>query len=146
MPPTTRPIQKELFWSRTIPEPNSGCHFWLGASNKRRYGFMCFDGRSQKAHRIAWLLTRGPIPQGLRVLHRCDMPECVNPDHLFLGTQADNVADMESKGRQVRANAQKTHCKRGHEFTPGNTWLEHNGWRHCRTCAQEREARRVRCK
>jgi hypothetical protein len=52
------------------------------------------------AHRYAWELTYGPIPEGLSVLHRCDVPRCVRPDHLFLGTQADNLADMTAKGRR----------------------------------------------
>lgn len=92
----------ERFEEKYIPEPNSGCWLWFGAflSEKNPYGFISDeDGVLTRAHRIAWRLFRYDIPDGKFVLHRCDMPCCVNPDHLFIGTQADNVADCIRKGR-----------------------------------------------
>lgn len=95
------------------PEPMSGCWLWTGADdgNKaagRRYGVFRFASRTaMKAHRASWTLYRGDIPQGLQVLHGCDMACCVNPDHLFLGTQLDNVADCVAKGRRGKLGAGK---------------------------------------
>jgi HNH endonuclease len=65
----------------------------------RGYGLQKFRGKTRLAHRVAWMLANGEIPDGLCVLHRCDNPPCVNVDHLFLGTHADNVADKMAKGR-----------------------------------------------
>lgn len=93
------PIQ--AFEIRSMPEPNSGCHIWLGPQMKLRNGygnFIC-EGVQKRAHRAAWEFYRGPIPAGLHVLHRCDTPLCVNPNHLFLGTQQDNMKDKRRKGR-----------------------------------------------
>ena len=80
--------------------PHGQCHLWTAYKNRQGYGRLRVAGVSVPAHRLAWELTNGPIPLGMCVLHKCDNPECVNAaDCLFLGTQADNVADMEGKGR-----------------------------------------------
>src|SRR3990167_3892348 len=86
-----------------MPEPNTGCWLWTGATRYDGYGTRPWRGKtSAQAHRIAWEVFRGPIPDGLQVLHRCDVRCCVNPDHLFLGTQLDNMRDMIQKGRKGR--------------------------------------------
>ena len=95
----------EAFESRIIPEPNSGCWLWSGSVSHYGYGFFTmrahgFDNKI--AHRVAWQLYRGPIPEGIQVLHKCDVRGCVDPGHLFLGTNADNRADMVAKGRQSK--------------------------------------------
>jgi HNH endonuclease len=82
-------------------EDSSGCWLWTGTADGRGYGQLSVRGRHRKAHRVSFELEHGPIPNELFVLHRCDKPSCVNPDHLFLGTAADNTADMVSKGRHT---------------------------------------------
>jgi hypothetical protein len=78
------------------------CWEWRGCRNRLGgYGRLSIDGQRVLAHRVAWEMEQGPVPDGIRVLHRCDNPPCVRPDHLFLGTQADNIADMRAKGREA---------------------------------------------
>jgi hypothetical protein len=88
-----------MFWENTIPEPNTGCWLWMGCVNRDGYGGIRVDGRTLGTHRFAALLTFGPIPDGLVVMHRCDNPPCVNPAHLRLGTDSDNARDKAVKGR-----------------------------------------------
>ena len=78
------------------------CVPWPGYLNRRGYGCLRYNGKWSLAHRVAWEKERGPIPPGVCVLHRCDNPPCINPDHLFLGTQLDNIADRHRKGRNGR--------------------------------------------
>ena len=84
---------------------HNGCVEWQGSRYKSRgklsYGQMWYEGKNTKAHRVAWIENKGPIPKGLNVLHSCDNRICVNPDHLFLGTHTDNMRDMIKKGRKA---------------------------------------------
>ena len=84
------------FWQKV--KKTDGCWLWQGSTDTR-YGLIWVDGRKQKAHRVAWILLRGPIPDGMHVLHTCDNPPCVNPSHLFLGTHSDNHKDSARKGK-----------------------------------------------
>ncbi len=76
-----------------------GCWIWNGSRNWDGYGMLSFMGKAMGSHRASWIIHNGEIPSGKSVLHRCDNPPCVNPSHLFLGTQGDNVRDCARKGR-----------------------------------------------
>lgn len=86
----------------------SGCHVWRGTHNNAGYGMVFYDSRWHMAHRLAWSLANGPIPQGMLVMHTCDNPPCVNPEHLAIGTYADNSRDMVLKGRSTRGRRYRT--------------------------------------
>lgn len=87
------------FWDKVDRRNSDACWLWLAYRDTNGYGWVAHNRRKTGAHRVAWELTNGPILDGQHVLHRCDNPGCVNPDHLFLGTHGDNMADMREKLR-----------------------------------------------
>jgi hypothetical protein len=89
---------EQRFWLKVVP--GDGCWEWHGTINSRGYGFFDVGRQKRQAHRMAYEFAYGPIPPGMCICHRCDNSRCVRPDHLFLGTQADNVEDAVQKGRR----------------------------------------------
>lgn len=140
-----RPIADRLK-ERLAIDPSSGCHVWRGQVNKGGYGHIGVGSGSTKrtlrTHRLAYELAKGPIPPGLTIDHLCRERLCCNPEHLEAVTAAVNA--LRGTG-PAAINAQRTHCKRGHEFTPENTGVGPSGRRRCRTCRRLR-MRRIRAR
>lgn len=88
---------EKRFWSKV--DKSSDCWLWTGGKDSWGYGTFWIEGKTKGAHRVAYELERGPIMNGLLVCHTCDVSNCVNPEHLFLGTQKDNMVDASNKGR-----------------------------------------------
>lgn len=92
----------------SMPEPNSGCWLWLAQINGRGYGKLTLPNhRSGTAHRVSYEAFKGPIAKGLLVCHKCDVPLCINPDHLFLGTHQQNMRDRDNKDRANKPKGSK---------------------------------------
>lgn len=117
----------DRFWEKVYPEPMSGCWLWGAYVDRNGYGqWRSATGKTQYPHRSIAELKSGS--RDLYVLHSCDTPSCVNPDHLRFGTQADNMQDAIRRGTHV--NLSKTHCKCGRELVWGVT----RGQRSCKPC------------
>ncbi len=86
------------FWDKV--EKTDSCWFWTASVDEGGYGLFHLDGKLQKAHRVSWEMANGAIPGGMQVCHHCDVPGCVRPDHLFVGTQVVNLEDAVAKGRR----------------------------------------------
>lgn len=117
----------------------SGCWLWTSRFQAWGYGYFSYRG-DNAAHRVMYRLTKGPIPKGMRICHTCDVRACVNPDHLWLGTQQENIKDCSEKKRHT--NGAKTHCPRGHEYNAENMKLTDAGKgrkrRACMVCQRAR--------
>ncbi len=121
----------ERLLNKTIPEPNSGCWLWVGASDDLGYGKIWFGDRLRLAHSASYLLHRGKIPAGTELDHTCRVPCCVNPFHLDPVTHAENVR----RGEAGMLHPVATHCPNGHEITGENAKHRKGCADRCRICA-----------
>lgn len=123
----------QRFWGKV--KKADQCWEWQSALVKG-YGQFHYNGKTVLAHRFIWAKTHGAIQDGLFVCHHCDNRKCVRIEHLFLGTQSDNMRDCVNKKRHVpsRRNRLKTHCASGHAYAGDNLVITKEGWRRCRTC------------
>ena len=137
MPPKTQNLE-DRFWRYACPDPNTGCWHWSGVYDKRPskgYGYIKTLGKQRLAHRVAYELFRGPIPDGLQLDHLCQEKGCVNPDHLEILTNREN---------SLRYRQTITHCPKGHAYDEQNTHINKVGARVCRACGRERAKDRRR--
>ena len=100
----------QRFWSKVDPAPSQCCWEWTACKSSDGYGCFTLNYRNLRAHRLAYTLSKGEIPEGLVVRHTCDNPVCCNPDHLILGTHTDNMADMLERKRQAKGEGNSS-CK-----------------------------------
>ena len=128
------PNDATKFWAYV--KPDGACLMWTGLTSEHGYGLLHWNGRQERAHRVAFYLRLERWPEG-PLRHLCNRPGCVL--HAVEGTMSENRYDSVAAG--THNNARKTHCKWGHEFTPENTYRDRNGNRGCRTCRNERNAR-----
>lgn len=96
----------DRFWSKV--DKSGDCWLWTASRSVKGYGRFSNEGRRHQANRVAYEMAHGPIPDGMLVCHHCDNPPCVRPDHLFLGSHAENMLDMSTKGRRSGARATRT--------------------------------------
>lgn len=136
------PTPEARFWEKVralpVADPNA-CWLWTASRYLGGYGQLWVDGRLVPAHRFAYELLTGPIPEGLQLDHLCRVPACVNPDHLEPVTQRENILRGEAPSAK---HAIKTHCPHGHPFSPENTYVRPSG-RACRACGRARGAARL---
>ncbi len=125
------------FWKYVEKIPFHACWEWIGHKDKNGYGRLTYAKKDLRAHRFSYEIHNiESIPKGMSVLHSCDNPSCVNPDHLSIGTNYENTQDCIAKGRSYGTRLkQRTHCKFGHEYTQENTYMVLGTKRRCRICS-----------
>lgn len=128
------------FWQHVQPGSPDECWLWNNGATPNEYGQLYnAKGPKIRSHRLSFEMHHGPIPKGMHVCHRCDVKACVNPAHLFVGTQQDNMRDMHAKGRGYIPPT-KDHCKYGHPLQVTNGFNRSGSpAKICRVCARQRE-------
>lgn len=139
------PDQLEPRVRAKIRVDGSGCWLWTASLNRGGYGQLGMGGHGVvTAHRYVYQQLVRPVPRGVYLCHTCDVPACVNPDHLYEGDARDNGRDASARGLLRPYNGGVSHCVNGHEYTPENTYRAPSRPKHraCLTCIRARDARR----
>ena len=124
---------EQRFWPKV--DKTKDCWIWIGQIHRSGYGVFWDGSKYVRSHRYRFIADNGYAPEV--VMHSCDTPACVRPEHLTGGTQLDNIRDRDNKGRGKARNP--THCKRGHPFSDDNVYLTKQNRRVCRVCQRIRE-------
>jgi hypothetical protein len=128
------------FWAK-VEKRVDGCWVWTAKITSHGYGEFWIDGRGRGAHRVAYELVIGPIPEGLEIDHLCRVRNCVNPAHLEAVTASENIKRTFVRGRRHH-NRDATHCRLGHPLEGDNLYISPRGGRFCRICARRRDEAR----
>lgn len=137
---------EERFWAYVAKQDGDVCWEWTGKRDGPGYGALWVAGKTRGAHRVSWEMHNGAIPPGMFVCHSCDNRGCVRPDHLWLGTNEDNMQDAANKGRLVRpairsiaSDGSGPACRNGHDLSvAGAVAFRRNGARRCVQCQREK--------
>lgn len=138
--------QLNRFWAKVDTKTENECWEWTASKNNKGYGQFAINKIAKSTHRISYTIHKGEIPDTMSICHTCNNPPCVNPKHLYIGTDTQNMRQAADEKRL--ASQKKTHCKSGHEFTPQNTALYKQKKRGdvltrvCRTCKKLNDQKR----
>lgn len=139
--PVSRGVSMSVFdriIRNSVRNPDTGCWEWQGEKNQKGYPRISYRGRQIAAHRLSFQCFAGDIPDRYEVDHLCKNRGCINPDHLEAVTHIENCR----RGDLGAHMSSRTHCPKGHEYTPENTYVAPRGARYCRICLRAKEARR----
>ncbi len=134
------PELSQRFYDKVAPN-SGGCWRWTAGHDHQGYAYFWLDGKTHRAHNVAYKALVGSIPDGLELDHLCHVRDCVNPAHLEAVTHKENV--LRGVGFSAQ-NAVKTHCPKGHEYNELNTHTTKEGWRHCRVCDRDQKRERYK--
>ncbi len=121
----------DKIWDHRLVKKTETCWLWTGCHNGQGYGQTKVDGKMRTVHRLSFLQSRGELHPSTHVLHKCDVPACLRPSHLFPGNHKINAADKTAKGRHH--SQRKTHCPKGHPYSGKNLTVTPRG-RQCKAC------------
>jgi hypothetical protein len=128
------------YQKRILVDAVKGCWLWQGAKTSKGRGCLHIDGHTITTHKLFFILLIGQVPDGMELHHRCEVKHCCNPEHLVVTTPKGH------RGFHVHYRSLRTHCPKGHAYTPENIRSSKHGWKSCRTCFNEAQLKRYHAK